>query len=193
MRLQHLHTRVIDDAEAAVGTDRTSETLLLVLQAAERLKRPIAELQVLRAMLAGMAARGGDPKYYYLMSGAWLEQLKRDSGYYDWHGLSEIEDPLARIRSALGCAAERHKSSPIELQGVAPGEAIKQMTGYVIMSIAVSVRLMDLRLQQSLPDLLEPWTEIQTKAWARTTSKRSSRSTAVIGKRRNATATTPSY
>lgn len=149
--------QVVNEADATIGTDRTSETYLLVLQAAERLKLPIPELQILRALLAGMAARGGDPKYYYLMSDAWLEQLKRDSGYHDWHALSEIEDPLARIRSALGRAAERHKASPVESRGVAPGDAIRQMTGYVIMSIAVSVRLMDLRLQQSLPGLLEPF------------------------------------
>jgi tetratricopeptide (TPR) repeat protein len=149
--------RVINEAEATLGTERTSETCFLVLQAAERVKRPIAELQLLRAVLAGMAARGGDPKYYYLIADAWLEQLKRDSGYYDWQALSTIEDPLTRIRSALGRVAERHNSMPVESRGNAPGDAIKQMTGYVIMSIAVSVRLIDLRLQRSLPGLLEPF------------------------------------
>lgn len=149
--------RVINEAETTLGTDRASETCLLVLRAAERLKRPIAELQLLRAVLAGMAARGGDPKHYYLLREAWLEQLKRDTGFYDWQALSEIDDPLTRIRTALGRAAERHKNTPSESQGLAPGDAIKLLTGYVIMSIAVAVRLMDLRLQRSLPALLEPF------------------------------------
>lgn len=145
----------IDRSELQLGTERTAESLLLALRAAESLGRPLAELQVLRAMLAGMAARGADAQlYYHDIAAAWLEQLKHDSGFYDWHALATEAEPLQRAKLAVTRALQRYAAS--DKRTMEPTLAIKQLIGYVVMSIAVSVRTNDLALQRTLPELLEP-------------------------------------
>jgi hypothetical protein len=144
----------IDRSEVQLGTERTADSLLLALRAAEELGRPLAELQVLRAMLAGMAARGADAQlYYHDIAATWLEQLKHDSGYYDWQTLAAETDPLQRAKLAVGRALQRYGAS--DKRAMEPTLAIKQLIGYVVMSIAVSVRTNDLALQRTLPELLD--------------------------------------
>jgi hypothetical protein len=150
----------IDRAELELGTDRATSTMLLGLRAAEQLARPPFELQMWRGMIAGMCARGADAGPYYRIRAVWLAQLTRDSGYDDWQRLSKDLPPEQRIKLALAAAAARYEETPPERRGAAPGDAIKQLIGYVIMSIAVGVRVLDLQLQRSLPPLLEPFSRL---------------------------------
>jgi Protein kinase domain/AAA ATPase domain len=156
----------IDRAELELGTDRTMDVLMLCLAAAQDVGRPPAELQLWRAMIAGMCARGGDATHYYRLSEVWLAQLKHDSGFDDWHQLPSDMPAADRIQRALAAAGARHQSEPLEQRGSSAADAIRQLIGYVVISIAVGVRTMDIQLQRSLPALLEPFASLSPLAEA---------------------------
>jgi tetratricopeptide (TPR) repeat protein len=108
-------------------------------------------------MLAGLGARGEDAAPYYRIAPRWLEQLKQETGWYDWQKLDSNLDPATRTMTALGAVSQRYYTTPEADRGLSPPDAIKQMVGYVVFSIAISVRLLDLELMASLPVLLEPF------------------------------------
>jgi len=133
------------------------KTFELSLNEAERLKRPIQELQVLWTLLAAMSARGEDAACFYRVAPAWLEQIKCDSGFYDWQKLGDDMDEATRAIQAYGIASERYQATPEDNRIKDPSEAIKDMVSFVVFAIAVSARVFDVKLANSLPALLEPF------------------------------------
>jgi hypothetical protein len=162
-------------AASALGPDRTARTLELALGEAERRKRPRRELQALWVMIAGMAAQGEDARYYYEVPPAWLEQLKHDSGWNDWQKLDANLDLMTRAMMAVGAAAQRYSQQSEAERVLAPPDAIKQLVSYVVFSIAVSVRVLDLELMASLPPLLEPFAPLNPMVSAMLNNARGTR------------------
>ena len=142
---------------AELGGDRTGRTLRLALSEVMRLGRPRRELQSFWVMLAGIGALGEDASLYYDVPAEWLEQLKRDTGWYEWQAFDPSLEPATRAMMALGAAGQRYAALPEADRGLSPPDALRQLVGYVVFSIAVAVRVLDLELQETLPQLLEPF------------------------------------
>jgi hypothetical protein len=140
-----------------LGSDKSAKVLGLALSEAERSGRPTRDQQALWVMMAGLSAQGEDAAPYYRIAARWLEELKRESGWNDWQALDKGLDPATRAMMAVGAVSQRYYATPDEARGMSPPDAIKQMVGYVVFSIAISVRLLDLELMASLPPLLEPF------------------------------------
>jgi hypothetical protein len=142
--------------------DTLSESKIAValdaaLDAAQSLNRPVPELQSIRGMLAGVACRGADPKYFYEVADAWLRQAKHDSGYDEWQSLDASLDGPTRAMMAVGAAARRYADSSSPARGQSPQEGIQQLVAYVLFAIAISSRVLDRSLQVSLSELLVPF------------------------------------
>jgi len=150
-------TEMSMSAAIQLGTERTGPTLEVALKEATRLSRPRREQQAIWVMLAGVSAQGEDPAYYFGVPPEWLEQLKRDSGWNDWQSLDPTMDPATRAMFAVGAAAGRYGETPEAERVLSPPDAIKQLVSYAVFSIAVSVRVFDLKLMASIPPLLEPF------------------------------------
>ena len=140
-----------------LGDSRTAHALDLATRSAERLGRPRFELQSLRGMLASMSARGADPAHFYRVAEVWLRQAKQDSGYDDWQKLDATLDPATRAMMAVGAVAQRYGETPEADRGHSPQEGIQQLVAYVLFSIAVSSRMLDRKLQVTLPEILVPF------------------------------------
>jgi tetratricopeptide (TPR) repeat protein len=141
---------LLGEARAALAFDRLART-------AERLGRPRFELQSLLGMLASMSARGGDPAYFYRVAEAWLHQAKQDSGYDAWQELDATLEPATRAMMAVGAAAQRYGETPEADRGQTPQEGIQQLVAYVLFSIAIASRVIDRKLQVTLPEILAPF------------------------------------
>ncbi|MBN1655695.1 MAG: protein kinase [Deltaproteobacteria bacterium] len=148
---------LVENAEMTLGSRNTARTFELSLNQADRLNRSVKERERLWVLLAGMGARGENADYYYRVAPAWLEQLKRDSGFYDWQKLGDDIDPATRAVRAFTAVSERYDATPIDERVQEPIQAIKDMVSYVVFSIAVSVRVFDIELVVSLPALLQPF------------------------------------
>jgi hypothetical protein len=141
----------------SVRESHAAHALLLATRTAERLGRPLFELQSLRGMLASMAARGADPACFYEVADTWLRQAKIDSGWDDWHRLDPTLDPGTRAFMAVGAAMQRYNETNPEDRSQSPQEGIQQLVAYVLFAIAIAARLMDRELLASLPDILVPF------------------------------------
>jgi tetratricopeptide (TPR) repeat protein len=129
-------------------------TIESALDAACALQRPPGELNELRRWLLSLSVAAED-SFYWRAAPDWLDQLKRDSGLLDWHGLVDA-DPGARLRRALAMAGQRYAATPEKERVYRPDEAIKLLCYYVVVSIAVGSRSFSCDLLESLPPLLEP-------------------------------------
>ena len=159
-------------AALALGTNRTVRALELALTWAERLGRGRRDLQAFWVMLAGAIAQGADPAPFYRVKATWLSQLKHDSGFDDWLALDPSLDPAARAMMAVGAASQRYSATPEEERVLSPLEAIQQLVSYVVFSIAISARVLDLELQASLPELLVPFAPLNPMVAAMLTNAR---------------------
>ncbi|MBN1653812.1 MAG: protein kinase [Deltaproteobacteria bacterium] len=81
------------------------------------------------------------------------EQLSRDAGLDDYQRLSEIADPLERLKRALDLAQQRYDSSLRGDRFLPPGEAIQELARLVITTIAITAILFDYHLLESMPSL----------------------------------------
>ncbi|MDD9942902.1 MAG: serine/threonine-protein kinase [Myxococcales bacterium] len=145
---------------AGIGGAQGAEAVLAALQHAEREGRPAVELFVLRWSLAGMSAFGEDPRYYAYVAKDLLAQAKKDSGYDDWLQLSAHEDPQQRLFAALSAAQARFDETPEAQRVCAPSDGIRALANHVVMSIAVGSRILDDKLIDGLPALLEPFASL---------------------------------
>lgn len=150
-------TRLGDKSAKLVGSGAAARTFERALDVAEQLGRPRRELQSLWTLLAGMAARGEDRRFYLRVPSTWLEQLRRDSGYDDYQSLDPTLDALARLGTAFNAATARFNATPEAERVLAPADAIKQLVAYVVFSIAISVGALDCDLQADLFELLIPF------------------------------------
>ncbi|HVW28201.1 MAG TPA: serine/threonine-protein kinase [Polyangiaceae bacterium] len=139
-----------------LGGARSAEVLKAAVAVAERTNRPKRDLQSLWVMLAGVAAIE-DARCFYELPPAWLDQLKRDSGWSDWQGLDASLEGPTRSMMAVGMAAQRYGALAEPERVLSPPDAIRQLVGYVVFAIAVGARVHDLPLQASLPELLVPF------------------------------------
>jgi hypothetical protein len=153
-------TKTVMAAVERVGARVAIETLCLALELEQKLDRGPANLMLLWPMIAGVAAGGQSARYYHAVREPWLERLKQDSGFHDWHQLTDEPDPMTRALKAFGAAHERHEAQPPHERGMAPADAIKEMVSYVVFSIAVAARTHDVGIMLSLPDLLEPFEKL---------------------------------
>jgi hypothetical protein len=150
-------SKLLHSTEA--GTSEHAATFARALTAAERLGRPLREVNELRRWLASL---GVVTEYEYFVRGAipWRERLELDSGYRDWQAQSETMDRGERLANAMRLAYERHFAAPEAERVFRPDEAIAGLVRYVAMSIAVGSSRQDVALVDSLPALLEPFAPI---------------------------------
>jgi len=139
---------------AQVPSSEVAATIDRALEAAQELRRPARELHELRRWLVQLSVASED-RFYRRVAPAWLDQLKRDSGFDLWHR-GDAGDP-GRLKRALATAAQRHAETPESERVYPPAEAIKLIIYYVIASIAIGSRTMNSELLESLPPLLEPF------------------------------------
>jgi hypothetical protein len=149
--------RVATETLETLRGERTADALRTALAVAEKANRPRRDLQCIWVMLAGAGASGEDASCFYDVPDTWLEQLKRDSGWYDWQGLDPSLAAPARAMMAVGAAVQRFASLPDEERVLPPPDAIRQLVSYVVFAIGVAVRVNDLPLQSGLPELLVPF------------------------------------
>jgi hypothetical protein len=150
-------TRLHDEGANAVGGASAAQTFERALDVAEQLGRPRRDQQMLWMLLAAVAARGEDRRFYERIPEAWVQQLKLDTGYTDFHKLDPTLDVLSRLSAAFTTATERYNVTPEAERVLAPADAIKQLVGYVVCMIAISVQGLDCELQAGLPELLVPF------------------------------------
>jgi tetratricopeptide (TPR) repeat protein len=58
-----------------------------------------------------------------------MARLRLDSGLSDWEELSDMEDPVGRVRTAVGRAFARHDATPEAERGLPPLAAIEGLCG----------------------------------------------------------------
>jgi hypothetical protein len=125
-------------------------------RAAVELARPARERVVMAGWMVGLSVVADDA-YFTRFAGEWRAQLEHDSGLELYRGLSEIDDPGARLMRTLTLVSERFAATPAAERGYAPDEAIRLLVICVGASIAIGSRSYDCKLLSSLPGLLEPF------------------------------------
>jgi tRNA A-37 threonylcarbamoyl transferase component Bud32 len=172
--LAGLHSRALDELAPILAglpeatnlyelTDLTAlevaELFERALDAAEEIGRSALEQNHLRRWLAALAVVSDD-KHYFRVAPAWLDRLKRDSGYADWTERADITDPKERLSLAMQHAFARYAATPESERVYRPDEAIRGLAHYVGISMAVGSSRLDLSITESLPELLEPFTAV---------------------------------
>jgi hypothetical protein len=114
----------------------------------------------------------------------WLAQLERDSGLCDYRALDASLDPGVRLQQALGAAAARHAAAPERERAYRVDEAIKHLAVYVVTSIVVGTRTLDMPLIASLPGLLEPFAALSPALHAIWQNVVALNETTVLGRRK---------
>jgi Protein kinase domain/AAA ATPase domain len=133
------------------------------LNAAIERKRPAREIHDLRRGICAFVAVITSEEVFYRVAPAWLEQLKRDSGFVFWVQDTTAE-PALRLANALQRAAAQYESTPLRDRVYKVDEAVRGLIGYVVFSIAIAARTQDLDLVETLPDLMEPFTGLSRVA-----------------------------
>jgi hypothetical protein len=126
------------------------------LDCAERLQRKPRELFGLRRWLL-TASVLSDDRLYWRAAPSFVQQLERDSGLA---ALAQLDPSLPaqdRLMRALQSAMEAYNAAPEAERVYRPDEAIRLLTYFVGVSIAVGSRTQDEPLIDSLPRLLEPF------------------------------------
>jgi tetratricopeptide (TPR) repeat protein len=148
-----------DASGLRVGSEVTASqiaaTIQSALDAAETLKRPTREINDLRQCLMSLSVRAEDA-FYWRATADWLAQLKRDSGLLSWLEIVD-DDPGARLRRALGVAAQNYAATAERDRGYRPDEAVRALCHYAAISIAIGSRSLNVELLATLPGLLEPF------------------------------------
>ncbi len=152
--------KISPDASALqVGSEITASdiaaTIESALGAAEALKRPVREINDLRQCLMSLSVRAEDA-FYWRAAADWIDQLTRDSGLLFWREFVD-DDPGARLKRALGAAAQKYASTPERDRGYRPDEAVRALCHYAAISIAIGSRSLNVELLETLPGLLEPF------------------------------------
>ncbi|MDD9940511.1 MAG: serine/threonine-protein kinase [Myxococcales bacterium] len=148
---------VLLDGMQELGGDHTARTLLLASEQASRLGCKMRDRCRLWTAIANCVVRGGaDVEYWQRIPPAWLDTLKRCSGFSDWHDLGAVADPACRLRQAVAAAAARYQSDPEDNEVVSPEEATAGLVRYAANGGSIANRTLDLSLSRQLPALLEP-------------------------------------
>jgi hypothetical protein len=142
-----------------LGALEVAATFERALTAAERIGRPALETNHLRRWLASLSVLSHD-KYYFRVAPAWLDRLKRDSGYAIWEGIGDASDPGERLSRAMEAAFARYAATPEAERVYRPDEAVKGLAHYVGVSIAIGSSRLELPITESLAALLEPFAPI---------------------------------
>jgi tetratricopeptide (TPR) repeat protein len=159
-RLADIQKRLTEPATVAamarIPSAERASTIERALDAATALGRPPREINELRVWLLQLSVNA-DESYYWRVAPAYLEQLKHDSGFLDWHAIGEGVEPGQRLQRALGAAAKRYSETAERERVFPPKEAVQRLVYYVVASIAVGSRTLNAELMDSLPPLLEPF------------------------------------
>lgn len=155
--------RLLDRTLLQLRVDKIAQTLRLALAAAERSGLRAPQLFTLRERVAHMSTLGDGPDHYYHVAEACVRQLKQDSGLNDFHALDASSPAPERIQQALGMALGRYQETPEPERGLSPIEAIAGIARWLLISIPVAGRAMDLALVASLPPLIEPFAPIDLR------------------------------
>jgi hypothetical protein len=139
-----------------LDADDATATFARALDAAVALKRLPRELTALRRWTASLSV-ASDESYYWRVAPAWLEQLKRDSGFDAWEAFNDVADPSERRARALAQTGQHYAALPEAERVYRLDEAIRILVHYVVISIAIGARTQDVALIRSLPPLLEPF------------------------------------
>jgi hypothetical protein len=138
-----------------ITASEVAATIESALNAAERLERPVREINDLRQCLMSLSVRAEDT-YYWRCSADWLEQLQRDSGLLVWRELVDAQ-PGDRLKRALGAAAQKYAATGERDRGYRPDEAVRGLCHYSAISIAIGSRSLNVELLATLPGLLAPF------------------------------------
>jgi hypothetical protein len=156
--LRYVGANPIDiDIQATVRMHgaKSRPSYMRALQTAERLGRPERVKHDLRRWLLALSIITAD--YDTERAAQWLERLKLDSGWNDWQADIDHSDPGQRLMRAYQAAEQRHLQTPEPERVYRVDEAIRLLAEFVGFSIAISARVHDFALMESLPALLEPF------------------------------------
>lgn len=141
----------------SLGTRYAAPALDHALTLAEQTKRSGRDLFLLRSIMVSQAALGEDIAHYHRAAGPLLAQARRDSGYDDWLLLTDEPDPMQRTLKAFGAAQARYDAMPEDERVNSPVDGIRALSLFVVTSIAVGTRSLEIELVRGLPELLEPF------------------------------------
>jgi hypothetical protein len=150
---QHFDFRAVLETDLA----RVAPTLDRAVRAALRLGRPARQVHELRRWTLAISV-ATDASYYWQVAEAWLEQLKRDSGFTHWRQDVQSTTAAERISLAIQRAHECYLATPEADRVYRFDEAIRFLAQYVAISIAIGAKTADSNLLNSLPELLVPFT-----------------------------------
>jgi hypothetical protein len=143
-------------ALTSMNVTKVSDVLDRALTAAEQLGRKPRELHELRRSVFAIAV-ATDEDRYFRVAPTLLAQLEHDSGLAAYRLIGDVEDPQARLMRALTSAKEQFDAAPEDERVWPPDAAIKGLTYFVAISIAIGSRTQDHALIASLPGLLAPF------------------------------------
>ncbi|HKU40585.1 MAG TPA: protein kinase [Polyangiales bacterium] len=155
------------DSEAAVraGFARLAGTFHRALELTLRLGRPRREAFELRRKLCSMAGVSDDVVYERIMP-EWFAQLEHDSGLLDYRALDSGMDANTRLQRALTAAGQRYAATAESERVYRVDEAIKHLAVYVVSSISISSKALDVRAARALPGVLEPFAPLSPALFA---------------------------
>jgi tetratricopeptide (TPR) repeat protein len=135
---------------------RIGPSYLLAIDAAKRAGRPARTIAELQRWCTALSA-GTEADLYRGAAPDWLEHLERDSGLTFWRADSQTADAGTRLTNALQRAYEAHQATPEADRVYRVDEAIPLIAEYVVFSIAVGSRTLEVDLLASLPAVIEPF------------------------------------
>jgi hypothetical protein len=86
-----------------------------------------------------------------------IEQLAHDTGLTLYRSDTTSATPGERLTRALQTAVERYLATPEHDRVMPVDEAIRKLAEYVVVSMGIGGRSLDIDLIRSLPDLIEPF------------------------------------
>jgi Protein kinase domain/AAA ATPase domain len=139
--------------------DNLRSTLERALAASEALNRPKRERFELLRLATGVSLLS-DSGMYWQVAPAWLEQTASDAGLPAYRARADIADPVTRVRLALADTQARYLATPEHDRVYRIDEAMRFLALYVVRSIPIATREMNIALLRSLPALIEPFVSL---------------------------------
>lgn len=160
-------TPVTDQLVAASGLDHrlAAEIAELAQPHAAACGRSVREQHELQRILIDASTQAGS-QYYQRYAPVWLVQVERDSGLADYRAADPNKPAAERLQSALQAAVTRYSGTPEAERVYRVDEAIKALSRFVSLSIAIAAQTMDPRLFASLPEMLEPFSSLSPVVYA---------------------------
>jgi tetratricopeptide (TPR) repeat protein len=130
---------------------RWPETLRALIEASDRLQRPLRKKLELQTTLLGFSAMTARVERACLLEVA--EQLRHDTGLDLIEEMRDKVPPEELLVKALGAAQQRYEATPIELRGYPLIEALTMLGQMSSIAIAMSGRSFDYSVLRAVPSM----------------------------------------